>query len=220
MEAPIVHILYQRLDFDIPQNAWEKLVSELSSEQVARMQRFHFWKDQLRYLVGKLLVRRILHVHGYAADLSHQLLKSAYDRPYLDLPLDFNLSHSGNCVVGAGSVDCRLGIDTEAYKEIEFEHFESTMTPGQWAHIQGASDPKMVFFHYWAMKESIIKADGRGLSLPLSEIEIVDMQVHDRNVTWHLRELDLDPGHPAYVATDAREVELVVREVDLIAEQG
>ncbi len=80
--------------------------------------------------------------------------------------LDFNISHSGNRVVCILSTQGRVGIDLEETGDIAIDDFQSQFTTAEWAAITGSSMPLQTFYHYWTAKESLIKADGKGLQIP------------------------------------------------------
>jgi|GEM_PF-819052 len=208
MRIPTVDVCYHFLDTPpiTWTEAWKGFLKELSPEQLTKMRKFLHHGDQLRYLIGRILIRRLFRMYGHPENASHHLSVSSFGRPLTDLPLDFNLTHSGQFVLCAGSTDCRVGIDTEQCKSIDFADFKSVMTPSQWDVIHTADNPELAFFHYWTMKESVIKADGRGLSRPLHEIEVVDMQVADEAMQWHLHKIEMYPGYPTYLTTDVPSV--------------
>jgi 4'-phosphopantetheinyl transferase len=87
--------------------------------------------------------------------------------------LHFNHSHSGQWIVSAIS-DAPIGVDVEMVCEInlgiaerffsEQEILDLNMLP-----LEARMD---YFFELWTMKESYIKAEGQGLSLPLSSFTV------------------------------------------------
>jgi 4'-phosphopantetheinyl transferase len=52
------------------------------------------------------------------------------------------------------------------------------------------------------MKESVVKADGRGLSLPLTSIEAVDGFAVADNRRWSVRRLEMAAGYSCHLASD------------------
>ena len=126
-------------------------------------------------------------------------------RPYLkSSPVDFNISHSGQFVVCAVSEKMRVGIDVEFRKEVDLSDFQQTMSQSQWEMIHAAADPLDSFFWYWTVKESVIKADGRGLQIPLTEITILNDTVRYDGLKWYLNTFKLDQLHPCCLATDQK----------------
>ncbi len=60
----------------------------------------------------------------------------------------------------------------EFLKPLSFEDFEDQFTPKEWTAIQTAPTPLDAFYHFWTAKESLIKADGRGLEIPLQQLDL------------------------------------------------
>ena len=73
------------------------------------------------------------------------------------------------------------------------------------------ADAQAKFFRYWTCKEAWIKADGRGLSLPLVEFTVTGLDAGDCRVQrggialpWRVRPLVVREGYEAALAsTDA-----------------
>jgi 4'-phosphopantetheinyl transferase len=61
----------------------------------------------------------------------------------------------------------------------------------------------LTFYRYWTAKESLIKADGRGLQIPLVGLEIGgSMGGMQDGGRWDLRALDFFPGYACHIASE------------------
>ena len=147
------------------------LLHWLPEDPGQKIMRFRRWEDAHAALLGKHLLRIALRQAGVSDDLS-RLRYTAQDRPWLPEAPDFNISHSGNRVVCVLNTSGRVGIDLEVIKPLDFQDFQTQFTPREWAAIRSAPDPAAGFFRFWTAKESLIKADGRGLNIPLQEIDL------------------------------------------------
>jgi 4'-phosphopantetheinyl transferase len=78
------------------------------------------------------------------------------------------------------------------------------MTDEQWKVINNADDPLRSFYTFWTIKESVIKADSRGLSIPLNDIHISKSYAQLEDRLWHLHELKLHKNYCAHLASDVR----------------
>src|ERR1044072_4992363 len=125
------------------------------------------WQDRHAHLFGKMLLGEALQKFGLDSTCLHTLQYNEYDRPYIPGDIDFNISHAGEYVLCAIGRNVRLGIDIEKIHAVDFSDFENVMTDEQWKIIKNNDNPLKTFFSYWAIKESVIKADSRGLSIPL-----------------------------------------------------
>jgi 4'-phosphopantetheinyl transferase len=91
--------------------------------------------------------------------------------------LFFNVAHSRETILIALGREGRVGVDIE-YLDRETDALEiarNSFTPNEFRLIEQAGDPadqRRAFFRCWTRKEAVMKADGRGLSIPLSAIEV------------------------------------------------
>lgn len=79
-----------------------------------------------------------------------------------------SISHSNKLVVSISS-DNPIGVDIEHRKNIEIEELYPTIFPiNIWKRILSERAEKRIriFYDYWTKLESVLKADGRGFSLP------------------------------------------------------
>ena len=182
---------------------FDHYLSLLPAEMQNRNRRFRQWKDRLLHLAGKLLLLQALQDFGYDNQVLCLLRYNEYGRPYLPgADIDFNIAHSGDYVLCAVGQQARLGVDIEKISQVDFADFTNVMTPEQWARINNSPDPLHSFFNCWAIKESVIKADSRGLSIPLNDIFIGNETATCNGRTWYLKQLNIDEGYCAFLATD------------------
>jgi len=170
-------------------------------------------EDQKACLTGKLLLQKgisYLGVHG-SYDLD-TISYTHYNKPYFSNgQLHFNISHSHNCVVCAISLNCPLGIDVEHIRPIEIQDFTGYMAPAELALINGSPTPVAAFYRYWTQKECVIKADGKGLGIPLKDFLITDGETEINNTKWFVKEIHLAHGYICNLATDATGKELTLQ---------
>lgn len=144
--------------------------------------------DQQASLIGKLLLKKGLMDLGFQ-HLFAQVQYSSYGRPYVNDELDFNISHSGCYVVCAFSVGGRIGVDIEQVRILDVEDFKRVFHKDEWIAIQSAENRYQVFFDYWTAKESVIKAIGKGMSIPLKSILVSNQQSIFEDLVWHHKQI-------------------------------
>lgn len=151
----------------------------LSAEEHARMARFRFLPDRLRYLFAHALVRVTLSRYAPATPpAGWRFVANAYGRPEVAPdsaapPLRFNLSHTAGLVACAVAVDREVGVDVEYLfpphgdfgLEVAPRYFAPAEVMGLEAQPPDARRER--FFALWTLKEAYIKARGLGLALPL-----------------------------------------------------
>lgn len=164
--------------------------------------RYIRWQDRHCHLFGKLLLIQALKTHNIVADIGTYVKYGAFKRPHLTLPdIDFNISHSGNFVMCAIGKNTRLGIDIEENKNLDLKNFQNVMSSDQWVEINNATYPLKEFYKFWTIKESVIKADGRGFSIPLEKLSVKDNTVQYDDKVWFVQELQIANGYNAALAT-------------------
>lgn len=198
----MVQVFYTRIHEQMPQWLYNKYLNLLPPDLQQKNMRLRNWKDRLLQLSGKILLLDALRQFGVSAGCLHDLRYNEYSRPYLPGDIDFNISHSGNYVLCAVGKNVQLGVDIEQIKNISFDDFENVMNAEQWQRIKNSHNQLQQFYNYWAIKESVIKADSRGLSLPLKKIFIENNTALCDNKTWYLIELNIHSDYCSFLAVN------------------
>lgn len=87
--------------------------------------------------------------------------------------INYNLSHSGEmamCIISDKDVGC--DIQKMSDKENCIEIAERFFHPEEIKIIKNAKDKNELFYRIWSLKESYIKATGKGLQTPLKDFRI------------------------------------------------
>ena len=153
------------------------------------------------FTIGRACVRLLI---GNALEIDPReltLIKGAHGKPEI-LPVAgrnvfFNLAHSKNTLLIALRRHGALGVDVEYLdRSIDvMEVAQANFTKQESNTLAAIADPRtryITFYRYWTRKESIGKADGRGLLLPLASFDVSFESMHAHPV--HLNESpDQDP---------------------------
>lgn len=209
-----VHILYSKISKDFPEDIYKQYLIFLPEFLRNKYFRYRRWQDRATNLFSIILLIRGLQNFGYDHHILESLKYTQYGRPYLTGSVDFNISHSGDFVLCAIADEVRVGIDIEKIQPVDFSEFRDLMSGEQWSLIKKSQDPLKKFFTYWAIKESIIKADGRGLNIPLNDIVITNGSAYYEN-PWYLKELYLHERYCAHLATSKETASINLEYVDL-----
>lgn len=210
----MIKVLYAHFPKRLPDTLQKQYLNCLPQRFRESTARYRRWEDQHAHMLGKLLLRLGLERHGYGQDVLSELHYTFENRPYLPDNTDFNISHTDNYVVCAIAKDMILGIDIERIKPIDFSDFDITMNEIQWKEIKEATDPTRQFFEYWTLKESLIKADGRGLSIPLTELVWKDSQLQHDGRKWHFQSVYIADEIPCHVASNKPEESVTLEKID------
>ncbi len=186
---------------------WECLVSPSEFE---RAQRFKFAADKTRYLTSHAALRRLLQAYTDIPALDLVFQQTAHQKPYLATGPAFNLSHTNTHVLIAITAATPVGVDVEVC-DPTFDGLALAthyFTPSEIAQLKLYASPTAaceMFYSLWTCKEALMKADGRGLSIPLSsfsvEIALDSAQAVSNQLPYKLRRFRVSETHLGAVAT-------------------
>ena len=183
---------------DLDATRSDDALAVLCDDELARMGRFVFERDRLRFAASRAALRRLL---GFGLDRDPRLLRfstSAHGKPSLadDQELAFNVSHSGGSAIIAIDTARRhrsIGVDLELRREVrDALSLAQTCFDGEELDALAACDASLrddVFLQGWTRKEACLKADGAGFSagaIPSTGIDDSSRHVrlHDGNQAW------------------------------------
>jgi 4'-phosphopantetheinyl transferase len=165
---------------ELPQERVRDLERLLTRDESERAGRFRFQQLASRFIVARALLRIILGSYLDAPARSVRFSYNAYGKPALAMTdengLRFNLSRSCDLVLYAIAAGAEVGIDVERIREelqVEeiAERFFSSAESSAIRALDGIERCE-AFFDCWVRKEAYLKAIGKGLSHPLSEIDL------------------------------------------------
>lgn len=149
----------------------------LNDDEIRRADSFFRASDRLTFVAAHVLKRLVL--AQTFPDRSAKALRFVVDsfgKPCLTegTAVQFNLSHTTGLAALAVSFGTPIGIDVEALGSPALcrDAMRSVLTFSESAALERTADWECEFLVLWTAKEAVIKAEGKGLSLPLAEIEI------------------------------------------------
>lgn len=188
----------------------------LSSEELARANRFKFERHRRRFIVSQGSLRQILGQYLDCPPHNLQFGRTERGKPFLINPeangLMFNVSHSHELAVYAVMKDHEIGVDVEHLRPMPDAEQIATRffsTSEQTALLALPPEQRIrAFFACWTRKEAFIKAIGEGLYYPLDQFSVSlapNELVCLRHVNTHPHEADFWTLHafnpaPEYVA--------------------
>ena len=189
----MVKIFYTHFTSPLSIEQWQIYFCQLPKNIQQKISNFRRWQDQHAALFSKLLLQHALHQAGYNSDCLNQLKYELYNRPFIDNKIDFNISHAGEYVVCAISDQGRLGIDIELIKAINISDFNQYMETEPLSYKE--------FYEIWTIKEAVIKADGRGLSIPLLDIKLDTNKASLYDKQWFISTIEIDINYVCHLVT-------------------
>lgn len=211
-----------RADLDSAAAGPHGLGRDLSKEERRRALRFHFATDRERFVAARGVLREILARHLNTTATCLDLRQATSGKPFLvEYPhLRFNISHTSSTMLVAVAREREIGVDIERLDaDVAVGELAATTLSGPERRVLDRLDGesrKAAFLGFWTRKEALVKADGRGLSLRLSDVDVSDpaglVALWDemrgdwtRSTRWLLRTAACDPAHVAAVAAEGHD---------------
>jgi 4'-phosphopantetheinyl transferase len=220
LPAHTVHVW--RADLGMETAYLRRLEQNLSPDERKRASRFRFARDRDRFVGARGLLREILARYLNTTPGRLRFGYGAQGKPFLagQSTLRFNVSHSFDAMLLAVAHTREVGVDLEGVRNSGVateETYNMVLSePEKQALARfGGDDRRMTFLRFWTLKEAYIKADGRGVSLPLERIDVSApegrLAVLDQATgewrkcpRWELRTLAPVPGYVAALATEGQ----------------
>lgn len=153
----------------------------LSTEERERRARFHFEPDREDFAFARGMLRMVLGHYLGIAPAEVRFSRSQHGKPSLALAqqasrVQFNLSHTVGYVLVGVCLGRSLGVDVERLRtDVEVEDLAARFFSSAEKHAIRAlpeGERRRAFFHCWTRKESLLKAWGGGLLLPLDTFDV------------------------------------------------
>src|SRR5215470_14672376 len=206
---------------------WRQRVNELASTLPADerecARRYLRREDQERFVITRALTRRICAAHTGLEPHAVTFWRTSFGKPYLvagerarHRKIEFNVSHSGDCVLIAWTEGGPVGVDVEAvepYRVSFTEIASSAFSADECAVLLSvtAEETAETFYRVWVRKEAVLKAEGCGVGGPLKSFSVAvrtplgtrwldEVSFPSSDRVWSIVELTPAPAHVAAVA--------------------
>lgn len=233
-----------RFTFNIRQwmpekHQWMAAYEAIQDEERTRISQFVFKEDAKSSLIGRVLLRYMICQLTDVLWDKVFLQRSRKGKPNIDYgrsceilrteypKISINVSHSGDYVIGVIDKTQLVGVDImdTRNKQGDVSQFFGVMkrnfTPEEWNCInnQRNDEEKMKsFYRHWCLKESFVKAIGKGIGYSLQKLSFnIDPrcdtklgELHDKTTLdihcqkaqdWYFEETMIDCHHCVAVAT-------------------
>jgi 4'-phosphopantetheinyl transferase len=215
MAASNLQIWMTKLTASTEQETFDARLAEMPEAVRQELLAYKRRQDARASLAGKLLLKHALLELNLPFTLNDIRLQDK-ERPYIHDAFDFNISHSGEYVALALSAANRVGIDLEKHRKLDITLFRKYFSDPEWDVITVAKDPLPDFFRYWAIKESAIKCDGRGVEV-LGKTQTRDANtVECDSAIFNYSLIDVEPGYACAVCSQNEIAEIIRKEIVLI----
>ena len=129
------------------------------------------------------------------AEVPLEVCVGEHQKPYLkDIPIHFNLSHSGDYAVCA-IADVEIGVDVECKSTFNPRIAERFFCVEEQQLLNMADDKNDMFCRLWTSKESALKLLGTGLNRSLASLNVLndrEVLVRDKGIVLHINRVQTD----------------------------
>lgn len=203
----------------------EQLLNHIPVDCIDKVISYHHTSDQQRHLLGELLSRYTLETFtGFKPSTSFLTGNKGKPQPEGYKGTHFNISHSGEWVVTAIS-DKPVGVDIERIRKVpEGVAYRFFSEPEKnWLDTAESEKEKAhIFFTLWTLKESFLKALGKGLTKSLNSFTILRNETGEYQLAedpeaagFHLMTYPFEEGYKLAVCSNSSNFENNVRIVTL-----
>ncbi|WP_145035250.1 4'-phosphopantetheinyl transferase superfamily protein [Paenibacillus sp. Y412MC10] len=196
----------------IRDETFRALFQTLSPDRQEYVSKFRRASDYQRSVLGDALAHRMLRDKLGRERTNMEIIRNAYGKPFLKDHdnLHFNVSHSGQWVVCAVGYE-PLGIDVEKMENIDMDIAKRYFHKTEFNALLNCPPSERLsrFFDLWTLKESYIKAVGKGLHLPLDSF-VMERQggewewapvVGENGGTYYFKQYALEEGYKLSVCS-------------------
>jgi 4'-phosphopantetheinyl transferase len=216
------HVWTVALDDDY----WTSFGPALSADEEGRAQRYYFEHDRQRFTVARTALRRLLGAYLQVTPASLSFQYSLQGKPGLSSrysELTFNISHSEDFAILAFRRGGEIGVDIEKVRtDVETDKLaERFFSASERSAIRALPAELRLdaFYRCWTSKESLLKAWGTGLTLPLHSFDVEADPQHAPSLLatrpdpllaerWRLYGVSSPSGYLAALATELPAVTL------------
>jgi 4'-phosphopantetheinyl transferase len=198
-------------------NSLSHFMELLSNDELNRAKKYHFERDRQKFIFWRGSFKSILSKYVNISAPNIQFNYNSYGKPslknvFFEKSVQFNISHSQSVAIYAFTFKDPVGIDIE-YMRTDFDWqpiAQQFFTARENETLQKAESSTQAFYYHWTRKEAIVKALGKGLYIPLSDIDIAQELIGSHRVDrryrymcgkqcWYIFDINAQQGYCASV---------------------
>jgi 4'-phosphopantetheinyl transferase len=210
VRARVRHDLGMRCDvwWAHPAEVTPGLLGLLDDVEKTRFEGYRRDVDKQRFLTGRALIRGVAAAELGKAPRDITIDSSCFDcgkphgKPAI-AGLEVSVSHSGAWVALAVTDAAPVGVDVEEVRDAQVDDLAGiAFSAAELVAFKTvpAADRKGAFFTYWSRKEAVVKATGKGMSVPMSKLTLTAHDEPPRVVASEAPEVDVATVHMADLA--------------------
>lgn len=214
-----IHIFLFRLeDFDE-----KELYGVLSEDEKERADRLKVELKKKQFILARSLLRKLL---SNSTDIRLDEIEFYYgehDKPFIKNTyknIEFNLSHSDQCIVIAITLENKVGVDVEKINtEIDHDSLSKRFfSKEEYSYLIKLNNNNKLdaFYRIWTRKEAFIKATGEGIAFGLDNFSVfgdsTKVEIKNEknsNEDWYCFDLMNIKQYESALVSNNKDVELI-----------
>lgn len=175
--------------------------------------------DESNYLAGRYLIQKAIDDFGLSYEIEN-LRTSPYGKPFFDHQFNFSISHSNEVTAVTFGMHVSVGLDVQYKSPVDWRDFQSVLNETDKSLIRNSKNGLDSFYKIWTQKESIVKADGRGMSLDLKSVHIdgdrgyIQGDNEEKRV-WQTKRIDLKDNYETCITANDLPSAIDIVKVDI-----
>ncbi len=170
-------VMFAVTDADLlPEDLFKRFQNVVSAERRNKAEKYHRREDACRSLLAESLIRYTFLNTGLQKCGEINLTRNEFGKPESFLAgFHFNISHSGSWVICAADNE-EIGVDVERIHKVDVgisQRFFSSIENKLLSDLQSPTQWLDLFYRLWVLKESYIKAIGKGLHCSLNSFAVL-----------------------------------------------
>jgi 4'-phosphopantetheinyl transferase len=236
-----IHLFFVYPELITDTRLLDRYLSLLSDIEKQQLSRFYFERHRHQYLITRALIRTSLSDYYDVEPSDWVFGKNGFDKPHIlspktAQPIQFNISHADGLIICGLTRKFDIGVDTEDCQrstQAAFSRLSSYFSDLEIKSLEELPDNlrKERFFDYWTLKESYIKARGKGLSIPLRKFSFdfqadklcgfhVDKDLDDNADNWQFWRLSMAERFRVAVAVNSADTAFTISAVNSVPLQS
>lgn len=237
----MIRIFYALNTKPFTQEKWDIYLSKIPDLFQKKILKLVRWEDRHNSLAAKLMLDYGLQRLYNPPQRLESVKLSPFGKPFIENSSNnicFNISHSEHCSVCAFNLpdteDIRkdkerlsanlasdnyenyeIGVDIERIKPIEVKDFFSVFTREEQQIITDSISPLHSFYNIWTRKESILKAQGSGLTNSLNKFCVTKNATFLNNNIWYTHPIIISPNYTCHIAVKQISPQISIQYISL-----
>lgn len=177
---------------------------------------YHFPQKRTSSAIGRLMLQKLLLEANLDKGILRTLHRSPYGKIQVLADVDFNISHSADKVVAVFANQPVIGVDIEKIRGFDWHECSDLFSATDWDTICSSKDPEKTFFEFWTKKESLLKAYGLGLQIPMNQVTIHHHggRIENTSMAGYFKEVKIS-GYMCHICTQSEVFDLRIENFTL-----